>query len=319
LKSLNYTIYPLKAIEFYKKPRYLYGLINELNRVKNFLFSKIIISKKTINSVYISSEEEHFLATVSYVKSINNDVPIIHLEEGSIVHIDSFVSKQTYPNSGMEKLKFIRKVLRRLYFGINELKNLTRETYGRADFYSHAVVLNNKNLSERLGGDNHVELSPSLFISVLENLFNFNSKTLETLLGIEKIILFIADGNKSVTEPKIYINIINEINKLSKERGYVFIIKNHPLNPSYLNLLTPDIKVIDENLPVEYFLIKLNNNLKVIGGKSTSLGVSKILGLNTYSIINIYNSQYPKNLMDGMSYLDAFGIEVIGSYEEILA
>lgn len=322
LNDGNTVIFPLNGQEDYRKPRILFGILNEMKRIKNHWMSLTILKRKEVKKIYLSIEEEHFLATVSWILKTNKNASIIHLEEGSVVHIDP----DLHTNSSVKTesfihliLKSIRDILRLSYFGKNQLKSLIGETYGRSSFYKYALVLSASGLSKKLAGSNHVQLDHKIFSEALHTLFNFNSSMIHINDNEEKILLLISDGEESINpfDSQVYQEIVNSISNLSFENGYKVILKNHPIYSGYLNNLDDKITIITENLPVEYYLTKWKSKLLVVGGNSTSLGVSQVLGIPTYSFLTIYNNQSRFAKLNGISFLTTHKIIILKDISDI--
>lgn len=322
LNTVNTMIYLFNGIETYKKPRILFGVINEFKRALNHIKSIRIIKRKHVKKIYISIEEEHFLATLSWIVNSNKSAEIVHLEEGTAVHIDPDFNTKSLeePHMFYSLLKSLRAIIRLVYFGRNHLKTMIGNTYGRANFYNYAVVLSSINLSENLGGTNHVPLNHDIFSNTLEHLFSFNTLEVESYKKETKILLLISDG-ESDTNPFdsiVYQKILNSIYSIATTEGYTLLLKNHPIYSGYLKNLNHKIPTIKENLPAEYYFTRLKSRLIVVGGNSTSLLVSHILGIPTYSYIDLYNAESRFAKLKGRKFLVSHKITILENISEIL-
>lgn len=316
-------IHLLSASEFLGKHHILYGLFNEIIRIKNYIKSTQILRNQKICKIYLAIEEEHFLATVSWIISFNINTKIVHLEEGNVVHIDPEINPNFYnikEAQTVSLLKNLRNFFRRVYFGKNELKNKISITYGRASFYEYAVVLSAIGLSDNLSGNNHVQLNHKIFSETLISLFSFNSPLIHIHNTNSKILLIITDGETTSNQfdSKVYSMLIQQLWDLAINEGYEVFLKNHPIEFNYLNILDKDVPIINENLPAEYYLTKWKERLIVVGGSSTSLGVSVILGIPTFSYIDLYNRKSELGKIHGKEFLVSQNVNILVSIEEIL-
>lgn len=322
LESKHIKIFPINAAEKYYKPVLISGIINELKRINNHYKCRSILKNVSTNRVYLSIEEEHFLATVIWVMKSNKNIKIFHIEEGNVVHNEqSYVLASENITSiwWIEFLKHLRTKLRTLYFGEIYLKNQIMDTYGRAGFYEYAIVLSKNNLSSKLAGKNHIQIDKNIFRRTLLDLFYFDSPLISLVYNKEKILLIVSDGEEKSNpfDSKVYKKILTDINNHATANGYLVFLKNHPLYSGYLIDLEKDIKTIAEDLPAEYYFTKWINNLVVIGGTSTSLGVSAKLGIPTYSFLDLYNEVATSQKLSNRGFLESENIKIIRQINEI--
>lgn len=324
LESKHIRIFPINASENYFKPVIISGIINELKRLINHHKCKSILKKTKIERIYLSIEEEHFLATVGWLIKSNKNIKIFHIEEGNVVYDEQsyILASEINITWWFRLLKYARAKLRILYFGKNHLKFHIKDTYGRATFYECAVVLLNKDLSSKLAGKNHIQINKSIFLHTLLELFDFDSSLTSIISENNKILLIISDGeaNTNPFDAQKYCEILIAIKQYATSKGYVVFLKNHPLYSGYLDRSDITISIINEDLPAEFYFIKWMNQIVVIGGNSTSLGVSVTLGIPTYSFIDIYNDHATKGsgTLNNRTFLESHNVNILSEIKELV-
>ena len=319
--SLPYEIQFFYASEKYNLG-YLSGLVNEIKRVFNFWLSINGLKNRKFDNIFISQEEQHFLAIIPMCST--NSSKLIHLEEGNAINNKGIINENinSGPNNSLKFwLKKIRDKGRLIYFGQNILKS--PYSYGRADYYDAALILNEMNLISELNNKSQILISKKLYISSLEMIFNFTTELVDRMKSKERIVLLITDGEEEKRPfiRKVYLNIINQIYSLSKAKGYEVYIKKHPIYSGYLDELDSEIPLIQENFPSEYYYSKLKN-LLVVGGSSTSLAISNLMGIKTYSYLEMYLKSDPifnSSMLSLLDYLNTIGVQQISKFEDIFS
>lgn len=319
--SLPFEIHLFDASEKYNL-RYLSGLINEIKRIFNFWRSIHGLKNRKFDNIFISQEEQHFLAVIPKCSTINSK--IIHLEEGNAINNNGLINETTnsIQNSSLKNwLKKIRDKGRLFYFGQNILES--PNNYGRAEYYDAALILNEMNLIPELNNKRQLLLSKRLYISSLDIIFNFTSELITHMESEEWVVLVVTDGEEEKTpfSRELYISIVHQIYSLSKNKGYKVYIKKHPIDSGYLDGLSKEIQLIQENFPSEYYFSKMKN-LLVVGGSSTSLAISKLMGIETYSYLELYlknDTMFNSSLLSLLDYLNSIGVKQISKFEDIFS
>lgn len=295
-----------------KKNSIFWGLINELDRIIVFNKALKVLEKKKFNRIFVSNEELQTLALIS--KSVDiNDYTIMHLEEGNSLNMFNELASLSNkrPNKIIQLLKAARDKLRELYFK-NPFSNISDvEQYGKASFYDATVVLRAEKLLPHIHLKPIIIIDDNTFLKTLTNIFSFSSNLVKSLENTSKILLIIADGEpgKKKFDIPVLNFIFDRILKYGKSNNYKILVKTHPLFSDYISMLNLEIKyIIIEDYPVEYYLHKLNDNLIVVGGSSTSLKTSTILKIPTYSFINVYNQLASPIHSMTEEFLDSIGV-----------
>lgn len=318
-QDFKFRIYFLNSSESYNL-RLVNGLINELKRIFNYRQAMGKILGLEFDNIFISQEEKQYLAIVQKIKRI--DTRLIHLEEGNVINILSTeVSSISINESKLVRfIKTLREKMRLLYFGKIELDS--SKEYGHADFYDGALILNYENLITNLE-KKEINIIPSeVYVKTLNEIYSFDSLLINRVAKISKSLFIITDGESSKEKfnQQVYQEIIVTLTNAAVDMGYKVFLKKHPIHSGYLDKLTAKLEVINENLPAEYYFTRLHKTITVIGGSSTSLAISKRLGIPTFSYLKIYTSKVSttptvetKSLLD---YLERIEVHQLSKLED---